>query len=139
MAALFLVAAYILTASADPKPNFIFILTDDQDITLDSMQALPNTIKYIAKEGLTFNNTFISTPICCPSRTETITGRNFQNIIDQPMADCMHVAAQYNVFNNSDSMFQIFQSHGYLTGSFGKLTKYILRITIITNTISYFI
>ena len=107
---------------AATKPNFIFILTDDQDVTLDSMKAMPNTIKYLAKQGLTFNNTFISTPICCPSRTETISGRNFQNIKNGKI-DCMNIAATYNVFNNTDSMFQIFNSNGYLTGSFGKLTN----------------
>eukprot|EP01084_Bolivina_argentea_P024575 45786_1 len=105
------------------RPNFIFILTDDQDVTLDSMQALPNTIKYIANEGITFNNTFIATPICCPSRTETIAGRNFHNIKKQGDNDCMNIAATYNVFNNNESMFQVFSRNGYDTGSFGKLTN----------------
>lgn len=115
---------HVLTSIAT-RPNFIFILTDDQDIKLESMQALPNVKKYIIDQGITFNNSFISTPICCPSRTETITGRNFQNTktADVNLNNCMHSAAKYNVFNNSNSMFQIFHNNGYLTASFGKLTN----------------
>ena len=43
---------------------------------------MPNAIKYLASAevGITFNITFIATPICCPSRTETIAGRNFHNV-----------------------------------------------------------
>eukprot|EP01084_Bolivina_argentea_P142193 249798_1 len=83
---------------------------------------MPNAIKYIANEGMTFNNTFISTPICCPSRTETISGRNFHNV-KYDGQNCMHVASTYNIFNNTNSMFQIFKSNGYMTGSFGKVVN----------------
>ena len=90
------------------------------------MQAMPNAIKYLANEGITFNNTFISTPICCPSRTETISGRHFHNIknIDQGgKANCMHISPEYNIFNNTASFFQIFKSNGYKTGAFGKVVN----------------
>eukprot|EP01084_Bolivina_argentea_P176008 304657_1 len=105
------------------RPNFIFILSDDQDLTLESMQAMPNVLTFIANDGVTFNNSFVSTPICCPSRTETIAGRNFHNVKENGHNNCMHVAASYNVFNNPQSMFQTFQQNGYLTASFGKLTN----------------
>ena len=113
----------LLVSTVTSRPNFIFILTDDQDVTLDSMQALSSTLKYLAKEGMTFNNTFIATPICCPSRTETISGRHFQNVIDLPGSKCMHAAAQNTVFNDTASMFQVFSENGYQTASFGKLTN----------------
>ena len=122
MATLCVVGLLLALTNAATKPNFIFILTDDQDITLDSMQAMPFTHKYIIQEGLTFNNSFIATPICCPSRTETISGRHFQNVRLEK-GGCMHADATGTVFNNTDSMFQIFQKNGYLTGSFGKLTN----------------
>eukprot|EP01084_Bolivina_argentea_P023305 43457_1 len=108
----------------DPtRPNFIFFLTDDQDLLFDSMLYMPFTLDYFEKNGITFTNSFISTTICCPSRTESITGRTYQNIRQKGQIDCMDIAAQYNVFNNTQSMFQIFQKNGYITSSFGKLTN----------------
>ena len=109
--------------SQPARPNFIFVLADDQDLLFDSMQYMPNTQKFIVNEGLTLSNAFIATPVCCPSRTETITGRVFQNIKREGFNSCMNIAAQYNVLNNTDSLFAIFHQNNYSTASFGKLTN----------------
>eukprot|EP01084_Bolivina_argentea_P271618 462229_1 len=114
---------FICNFAQDNRPNIILLMTDDQDIVLDSMQAMPNTIELVANQGITFTNAFISTPICCPSRTETISGRYFQNVLDGDTSKCMHVSSLYNIFNNTKSIFQKFQSGGYLTGTFGKLVN----------------
>eukprot|EP01083_Nonionella_stella_P111184 326010_1 len=107
----------------DPsRPNFVFVLTDDQDLLFDSMSYMPFTKRFFEQNGVTFSNSFISTPICCPSRTESITGRGFQNI-RQNKVDCMDISATYNVFDNAQSMFQLFHEHQYTTSSFGKLTN----------------
>ena len=107
----------------DPSlPNFVFILTDDQDLVFDSMDYMPFTKHFFETNGMTFTNAFIATPICCPSRTESITGRGFHNIRQQPV-DCMDISARFNVFNNTQSMFQMFHGHGYDTSTFGKLTN----------------
>eukprot|EP01084_Bolivina_argentea_P024581 45793_1 len=110
--------------AASNRPNFIFILTDDMDFLFDSISVMPNTLSFIGKNGLTFNNAFVSTPVCCPSRTETISGRNFQNIRYPPQdATCMYVAARWNSLNNTNSLFQLFHSNGYITAMFGKMTN----------------
>eukprot|EP01083_Nonionella_stella_P022009 60868_1 len=57
------------------RPNFVFILADDLDAVYNSTHVMDNLYKYIGNQGIIFKNSFISTPICCPSRTETITGR----------------------------------------------------------------
>ena len=112
-----------LSHALDPKrPNIIFFLTDDQDLLFDSMNFMPFTQKWFQQNALEFTNSFISTPICCPSRTESITGRGFQNIRNGAI-DCMDISATDNVFNNNNSMFQKFHDNGYLTSSFGKLTN----------------
>lgn len=43
-------------------PNFIIILTDDQDLLLDSMQALPFTVQKLGKGGATFDRFHAHTP-----------------------------------------------------------------------------
>eukprot|EP01084_Bolivina_argentea_P254511 427883_1 len=123
MSCLFLVLCFVQWICISQKrPNFLFLLTDDLDYTFDSTSYMPNTLKYIAKAGITFNNAFISTPVCCPSRVETITGRNYQNI-GAPNGTCMHITTTPNIFNLTSSFFQKFHDNGYLTGSFGKLTN----------------
>eukprot|EP01084_Bolivina_argentea_P159753 278238_1 len=115
---------YCINAAANTQPNFIFILADDQAVLFNETDAayMPNLNKYIIEKGITFNNAYVSTPVCCPSRTETIAARNFQNI-GAPNGTCFNIDAQGNIFNNSLSLFTKLKSNGYITGTFGKLTN----------------
>jgi N-acetylglucosamine-6-sulfatase len=55
-----------LSAQTQPKPNIVYILTDDLDTyTLDQMET---TRSLIAEKGVTFKNATFSDPLCCPSR-----------------------------------------------------------------------
>jgi N-acetylglucosamine-6-sulfatase len=73
----------ILCATANATlPNVMLILTDDQDIMLGSMDAdgpMQKTIKMLVKPGTNFDNAFVNTPICCPSRAEIQTARYMHN------------------------------------------------------------
>ena len=100
------------------RPNFIILMTDDQDLELGSIDIMPNLHSKIIENGVTFSNSFVSTPICCPSRSETMTGRYYHNA-GAPYGDCMHVDGTGAVFNDS-AMFKHFHSNGYRTGVFGK-------------------
>jgi len=59
---------------ATTRPNIVFILTDDQDLLLNSMQYLPQTKALIAAQGMTFNQDFVPLSLCCPSRSTIFTG-----------------------------------------------------------------
>ena len=48
--------------------SLVYILTDDQDLKLGSMGALPVVTSLMTKQGLYFENAFVTTPVCCPSR-----------------------------------------------------------------------
>src|SRR4051794_16433777 len=74
------------SAATPTRPSFVVIQTDDQ--TLDELyasfgqpqlQAMPNTLNLIAKRGETFNNYYVSYPLCCPSRVSLLTGRYSHN------------------------------------------------------------
>jgi len=65
----------------DPQqlPNIIFILVDDMrwdqlGLTGHPFAKTPN-IDRIGKEGVTFNNAFVCTPLCSPSRASFLTGQ----------------------------------------------------------------
>eukprot|EP01084_Bolivina_argentea_P159751 278236_1 len=108
-------------ATLQAKPNFVFILMDDQDIVLDSPSYMPHLQSLIVQQGVTFSNAFVATPVCCPSRTETVTGRYFHNI-GAPNGNCFHIDATDNVFSNTTIFNQLYQN-GYNTAVFGKLTN----------------
>jgi N-acetylglucosamine-6-sulfatase len=59
------------------SPNVIIILTDDVDMKL--MPFVPQTNELIGGHGATLTNYFITTPICCPSRTSMLRGQYAHN------------------------------------------------------------
>ena len=61
------------------KPNFIFILTDDQDLHLDSLSYMPQLKKHITDQGTAFEKHYCTIAICCPSRVSLLTGRAAHN------------------------------------------------------------
>ncbi|KAF3277462.1 hypothetical protein TWF173_009666 [Orbilia oligospora] len=67
------------TGSSTQKPNIIFILTDDQDIEMNSLDYMPFVQKHLLDKGTLFRNHFVTTALCCPSRVSLWTGRHSHN------------------------------------------------------------
>ncbi|PYI15745.1 Arylsulphatase [Aspergillus violaceofuscus CBS 115571] len=61
------------------KPNFIFIMTDDQDLHLNSLDYMPKLQRYLSDEGTKFKKHFCTIAVCCPSRVSLLTGRLAHN------------------------------------------------------------
>ncbi|KAK9778990.1 hypothetical protein SCAR479_04226 [Seiridium cardinale] len=77
-------------SSADSRPtelgtgkpkgkNIVFILSDDQDLTMDSVSYMPLLKSHIVDKGASFDNHFTTTAICCPSRVALWTGKQPHN------------------------------------------------------------
>lgn len=58
------------------KPNFVFILTDDQ--SLDTLPYMPN-VRELRASGTTFENFVMPTATCCPSRAAFLRGQYLHN------------------------------------------------------------
>jgi N-acetylglucosamine-6-sulfatase len=65
---------------APDRPNVILILTDDLDVRLleEHLADYPN-IRKLAAEGTSFENAFVTDPLCCPSRATILRGQYAHN------------------------------------------------------------
>lgn len=67
------------TGAAERPPNILFILTDDQDWHMESMQHMPFLQKYLINEGTLYANHYCTVALCCPSRVNLWTGKAAHN------------------------------------------------------------
>ena len=58
-------------------PNVVVLMTDDQ--TIRDMAVLRRTRRLIGRAGVTFTRSFVSYPVCCPSRATFLTGQYAHN------------------------------------------------------------
>ncbi len=97
---------------AGARPNLVVFMTDDQR-NADTLDVMPQTMRYFGAEGTVFPNGFAATPLCCPSRSTTFSGRythNHRNLNNQTTGNLDHSAT-----------FQSYlQAAGYQTGLVGK-------------------
>lgn len=66
-------------ASQSAPPNFIFVITDDQDLHLNSLDYQPSVQTHFAQEGTWFKKHFCTVALCCPSRVSLWTGKAAHN------------------------------------------------------------
>jgi arylsulfatase A-like enzyme len=56
------------------RPNILLIVTDDQTYSTWSRDLMPSTFAQLVDKGVTFNRGYVSSSLCCPSRSEILTG-----------------------------------------------------------------
>jgi arylsulfatase A-like enzyme len=76
-----LAAAVLLLSVAAPalaqRANILLVLVDDMDMEL--FQHMPKTRRLLAGQGASFDNSFVSLALCCPSRATTLRGQFAHN------------------------------------------------------------
>ncbi|KAK3073601.1 hypothetical protein LTR53_004700 [Teratosphaeriaceae sp. CCFEE 6253] len=60
--------------AASRRPNIVFILSDDQDLHMDSLAYMPLLKKHLTDHGTTYERHFCTNALCCPSRVSLWTG-----------------------------------------------------------------
>ncbi len=100
---------------SDSRPNIIVILTDDQPFhTVDYMPAVKNQLM---ADGVVFENGFVTTPLCCPSRVSILSGQYVHN--HGVYTDRMPLGGAPK-FDDTTCMSIWLQEAGYRTAYFGK-------------------
>lgn len=66
-------------APTESRPNIILVLTDDQDLHLDSLSYTPRIKRRLIDEGTVFHRHYCTTAVCCPSRASLWTGKLAHN------------------------------------------------------------
>jgi len=119
----------LATSISNDKTNIIFVLTDDTsqnelNFLLDE-NLMPNLASYMIDKGTVFSNSFVSAPICCPSRATTLTGQyphNHNVWLNEPMYHNGKLVANggFNSFDDSSTLATWLNQGGYKTGFVGK-------------------
>jgi arylsulfatase A-like enzyme len=104
------------TKQSVKKPNIVFIMTDDH--TIQAMSAYGSKLvktpglDRIAKEGMLFNNCFVTNAVCGPSRATILTGKysHLNGLTDNS-----------KVFDSTQVIYpQLLKKAGYQTAMIGK-------------------
>ena len=99
----------------DERPNIIFILTDDQPY--ETVQFMPTVRDVLIRNGINFQNGFVTTPLCCPSRVSVLTGEYVHN--HEVYTDRMPLGGAQK-FNDTSSIATWLNDAGYRTAYYGK-------------------
>ncbi|KAI0426278.1 arylsulfatase-like protein [Xylaria sp. FL1042] len=104
------------------RPNIVFILTDDQDLHMQSLDYMPFVKKHLVDRGTSFRKHFCTTALCCPSRVSLWTGKAAHNT---NVTDVLPPHGGYPKFINqglNDKYLPVWlQDAGYNTYYTGKL------------------
>jgi arylsulfatase A-like enzyme len=99
----------------DP-PNVVVILTDDMDNALTPY--MPKTNQLIGEQGATFDNFFITTPLCCPSRATMLRGQYAHNT--DILENSPGFARFFKLQEEENTLNIWLKDAGYRTALFGK-------------------
>ncbi len=116
--ALLLLSSMNAVAVAEQRPNIVFFFADDQrnDTLGCAGHAIIKTpaIDALARDGVRFENAFVSHPICWVSRTSVLTGLTARSFGQRRQPDAAKPEALTEMFPD------VLRAAGYRVGFFGK-------------------
>jgi arylsulfatase A-like enzyme len=71
-------AGSVTSVATAARPNILVVVTDDQRAD-GTMQVMPQTRDWLESAGTRYDNAWVTTPLCCPSRASILSGRYAHN------------------------------------------------------------
>jgi N-acetylglucosamine-6-sulfatase len=102
-------------AAAAERPNVVVLMTDDQ--TVADLEAMPRTQALLAASGVGFDRSYVSYPVCCPSRATFLSGQYAHN---HKVLGLYPPTGGYGRFDAAESLPVWVQRAGYHTAYVGK-------------------
>src|SRR4029453_11671046 len=102
-------------ARTGKPPNVVLVLTDDQ--RWDTLRTMPTVQKELVAYGVTFTNSFVANPLCCPSRSSIFTWQ-YSHSTGVYLNAGPH--GGFRAFHDSRTIATVLHSAGYHTGPLGK-------------------
>jgi N-acetylglucosamine-6-sulfatase len=117
LATLAVVAAGLVPqpAGAAEQPNLAVVMTDDQ--TVEELAGMRHTRRLLAARGVSFDHSFVSYPVCCPSRATYLTGQYAHN---HGVMGLYPPTGGYGRFDKRNALPVWLQRAGYHTAHLGK-------------------
>jgi arylsulfatase A-like enzyme/PKD repeat protein len=121
-----------LQAQTPDQPNVLFIMMDDLNDYVGFLGGHPQTetpnLDELARKGFIFENAYTSSPICAPSRTSIMTGKdgNYTNIqFNNEFSKELIFRDHFTAADNNEEIFTfpevLKDSAGYFTANFHKI------------------
>jgi N-acetylglucosamine-6-sulfatase len=102
-------------AASAERPNIVVFMTDDQ--TVAELRGMPSTHKLIARKGVRFDHSYVSYPVCCPSRATYLTGQYAHN---HGVMGLYPPTGGYGRFDKHNALPVWLKRAGYHTAHLGK-------------------
>ena len=122
-------------AQKEKRPNIVFIVTDDQhrnqfnfikeglDVDGKPTNLSPH-IDQLATEGVIFENSYVSSSVCTPSRYSIVTGtyasRGIGKSVIKKYEGQTNITWNVHVDKKTNNIAKVLQKNGYFTGGVGK-------------------
>ena len=103
-------------ANGVERPNIIVVMTDDQ--RADDLFVMKRTRRQLLKRGTTFENSFATMPVCCPSRASLLTGQYAHN--HGVTSNLAVTGGGFLGFQDEGALPQALQQAGFRTAWIGK-------------------
>ena len=105
-------------ASIAQKPNFVITIADDHGVHHSSVYGAneiqtPN-LQQMAKDGIRFDNAYVASPACAPSRAALFTGR-------MPYSNGIVGNHEFNLKTGVTSLLPVLLEQGYEVVFHGKV------------------
>ncbi len=107
-------------AAAPAAPNVLLVLADDQATSTFSRELMPAVFERIVDQGARFDRSYVGTPLCCPSRSQFLTGLYQHHAGVDDNAQPTNVSPAPTTMLRRPTLVHALQARGYRTMLAGK-------------------